>query len=222
MSVLCKSYRQDLLVSGYVRAIEEICIDSLLQNVPTAINDIIYLYQMLYDGWSRRYSNKRILISNNSRMILVDKNGDRTAFGASVISPQNIKIFRWRIKMISAKDGFKETPSFIGVIADDEEAMRGYHDSLGWSRCGYQLCGGSGELYCNYHETKCIATNSYQCRFHKEGDVLEMTLDLNELTISYALNGQDFGVAFHNIKPRNYRLAWSTFNAKGAVFLLLE
>ena len=152
-------------------------------------------------------------------MITVSEMGDKTAFGSSVISQG---IFRWRIQMISAGVGDTETSSFIGIIVDDEETLVGYNDDLNWHRTGYQLCGSTGTLYCNYKESlNCISAGKYGCRFMAEGDILEITLDLNEYTLSFMLNDEDFGVAFKNITKRNYRLAWSSFNAMGATFLLL-
>ena len=40
-------------------------------------------------------------------------------------------------------------------------------------------------------------------------NVIEMILDLNKLTLSFIIDGKDYGVAFENIKPSRYKACMS-------------
>ena len=53
-----------------------------------------------------------------------------------------------------------------------------------------------------------------------EGDIIEMELDLNNLTIKYIINGKDYGIAFNNIENCNYRAA-VTIDGGGSSITLL-
>ena len=61
----------------------------------------------------------------------------------------------------------------------------------------------------------------YGQSFDKINDILTMTLDLKQYTLSYSLNGKDFGVAFDRIKEQNYRLAVSFLHNVGTELQLL-
>ena len=52
-----------------------------------------------------------------------------------------------------------------------------------------------------FYETYKIIKRNIWC---KDGDVLEMTLDLDQATLSFKVNDEDFGAVFKNIKKRSY------------------
>ena len=45
--------------------------------------------------------------------------------------------------------------------------------------------------------------------FEKEGDTIELHLDMDDKTLSYTINGKNYGVAVRYIDQGNYRLAVS-------------
>ena len=65
-------------------------------------------------------------------------------------------------------------------------------------------------------------TNNYECRWSNKDEILVVILDLNEKTLSFKVNDKDVGVALKNIKPANYRLAFSKLECKGSEFVLLQ
>ena len=38
-----------------------------------------------------------------------------------------------------------------------------------------------------------------------DGDIIEMILDMNKMTLSYKVNDKEYGVAFHNIDNTKYK-----------------
>ena len=208
---------QELLVWGFVREIEKIY---KIRNIPFEINDIIYVYQKICDRWSRKYSSKQIKINQSGSVITVDSDQlYPTAFGGVIVNKDIQGSFKWRLKILSLiydGDYGMEAP-YIGIIIDDEKNLVKYKDDDNWDDCGYQLCAANGILCCNMS----FRTEPYWCKWCKDGDILEMTLDLNARTLSYKVNDKDFGVAFSNIKQANYRLALSMDKSKGSKFELL-
>ena len=213
-----RDYRRELLVWGYIRQLEKIHND---MNIPIEINDIIYLFQRIYDQWDKKYSNEHIMIDQEKSMITFNAPNNHefvTAFGSHSVSKG---IFKWKIKLLSfVNNGLHGGSPFVGIIEDKEELVQS-SQSGDWDGYGYQFCGGSGNLYSEwaYRENKAI---DYGCKWKEEGDVIEMILDLDDYTLSFSVNGEGFGVAFKNIMDTNYRLVLSAFNCKGSQFGMLE
>ena len=60
----------------------------------------------------------------------------------------------------------------------------------------------------------------YGDRYCKQGDVIEMILNLNKLQLSYKVNGEDYGIAFNNISDTTYRAALCLHYSGDSVELL--
>ena len=208
-----KNRRRELLVAGYVRNLETL----LTINVPIEITDIIYLYQRLLDTWNRKYSHKDITIDENAGIMKINVAEHVTAYGTLVVSKG---VFKWKIKILSTDEG-TNAPSWIGIVEDDESLLQRYYNNSNWDHNGCQLCGGSGSLYSKQVGIIKNAMN-YNCRWSEQGDVLEMTLDLDQQKLSFVVNGEDFGVRFENVKLSKYRIAWTSFCAKNAEFMFLD
>ena len=59
---------------------------------------------------------------------------------------------------------------------------------------------------CLTNPIQCLGPGrSYGCECN-ENDIIEMTLDCNQWTLSYKINDKDFGKAF-DVKPNKYRAA---------------
>ena len=53
-----------------------------------------------------------------------------------------------------------------------------------------------------------------------EGDIIEMHLELKQLTLSYKINGQDYGIAFKDIEQTEYKAAIWVGGEASAIKLL--
>merc|ERR1712228_1023042 len=75
---------------------------------------------------------------------------------------------------------------------------------------GYAYCGPQGVL--TNPEAPGNGGDNYGVRC-KSGDVVEMTLDLDRRTLSFAVNEKDYGVAFNEIAEGEYRAAVTLYAA---------
>ena len=147
--------------------------------------------------------------------------GFATAYGSATITE---KVHKWLIKiMVLHRDEEKYLVApYIGIIEDKEEYLRESQNDDKWEDHGYQLCGGrnSGYTYSQIEGGDHV-TDHYGCIWDKEGDVLEINLDLEKRTLAFKLNEKDYGVAFSNIKQTSYRLALTLYRCKEGKFALL-
>ena len=205
-----KDEKGELLVAGYVRNIEKVY---KILNIPIEINDIIYLYQRLYDEWNKEYSSKKLIIDETGCMITFNTSARAIAVGSHIVENGTCI---WRIKMKSftydpKSDG---SPPYVGIIEHVEEIG----NFRRWSKSiEYELCGKSGRLL---HSHK-IIKNKSDCRWNKEGDILEITLDLQEQTLSFKVGDVDYGVLFSNVRRTKWRLALGGYRCENSQFLLL-
>ena len=194
---------QELLVWGYVRENERAY---KIRNMPLDINKVIYLYLKLCDEWNVQHSSQNMKI-DKTRSIIHVKTSYATAYGDTVVSQGK---FVWRLQISSPNDDDTETfeSPYIGIIEDKRLLLKKYRDSAKWDMHGYQLlAGGDGSIYTRMTHSKNDKTRKYQCVWMEEGDILEMTLDLNHRTLSFKVNDKDFGIGVSDIKQTKYRLA---------------
>ena len=204
--------KKELLVAGYVREIEN---HYKIRNIPTEIKDMIYLYQQFHDIWSEKYSHKDIIIDRKKGTFKVTSKYDITVYGSQVVSSGTST---WKIKILWTPQS--ELESWIGIIEDKSaEILAKYANDFAWDRFGYQLSCFNGLLYSGMEK---VRSPSYGCEWKRQGDIMEMTLDLNEGTLKFKVNDRDFGVAFKNIKQSRYRLALSTYDAEEAEFMMFD
>ena len=206
--------RKELLVYGFVREIQEAY--KTLQ-MPMEITEIIHLYQKLCDEWSKKYCNPFIEIDTLGCMVYSTSGADLTAYGTHVVSDG---IYKWRIKIIQLTTFGASHPPYIGIIENDEKYITAYTNNINWEKYGYQLAARSGRLY-GYVGVNSPKTSDYKCIWQENGDVLEMTLDLNKGTLSFMVNNVDYGPAFMQIKKTNYRFIMSLSGCAGSKFQFL-
>ena len=206
-----------LLVAGYVKEISE---QYKIKNIPLEINDMIYLYQRLCDEWSQKYKTDNISVDTANAMITADDKERIKILGSHIVSEG---VFTWKIKMISFTYTSEHGgPPFVGIVEDDadwlDEFFQGENqDNTFWYRRGYQYCCKTGDRF----SQNGYDSSGYGTGWKNDGEILEMTLDLNHGTLCFKVNDMDHGVAFENIKPKNWRLAFSTFESKESKFMLL-
>ena len=207
---------QKLLVAGYMRKVEK---NHISLTIPAEINDIIYLYQRYCDQWDDEISSDDINIDEQSSIITIDDNEYCTAFGKHIVTQG---IFVWRLKFVTVKRDGWHAPPYVGIMENNDKNIKQYGgNSMGlWERDGYQLCTGNSTL-CGPSNEDHIITDNYQCLWTKQDDILEITLDLNQLTLSFKVNDKDYGIAFSNIRKTQYRLVLSALGLGGSQFALL-
>ena len=203
--------RRELLVWGYIRDIGKIYKS---MTIPIEINDIIYLYQRIYAKWSKEYSNEDLSIDEES--LKFDTKYVSTAFGDNEIKEG---VFRWKLKMMTNTMDYKKYNAYpyVGIIESNTGNFEGFRSRGSWQRVGCQLCANGG-LWGAYGNS---TSTSSQCKWNKQGDILEIILDLNERTLRFGVNGSDCDTGFDDIKQTSYRLALTAGNAAGTEFVFV-
>ena len=191
---------QRLLISGYVRNMERVYI---FENIPNVINDIIYLFLKFYDQWSTKYSSSKIEIDKDGLSFVVKEDACHSAFGEHVVRDG---LFVWRIQiMVNQIDADEHEGPYVGVIVDNEDNLARYADGDNWEDCGYQWCAVNGTFVTN-NKMSCSGRGNYLLEWDGKGDILEISLNLNELTLRFKVNDKDRGVAVKDIEKTAYRL----------------
>ena len=148
-----------LLVWGYIRNIQKMYGDL---ETSLEINDIIYLYQRLYDEWDEKCKSSDISIN-------ADKSWINVCGTASVTDG----IFKWKIKIISFPELIFPDQPYVGIIIDNEQNLICHSNDVDFDYGGYLICGGDGDFY-SMGAYKDALEN---CKWQKSGDILEMISD---------------------------------------------
>eukprot|EP00483_Globobulimina_turgida_P006239 UN06249 len=174
-----------ILISGYIRRIERLY-ESIV--IPIDIYRLIYLYQHVNDKWSTKYLIDEVAIDETGTYLRKSTKQLATSFGSHVVS---YGIFKWELTLTKFMQHFRyySMVPVVGVIEDNEHNLTLYQNSPLWDKCGYQLCGGSSLLFGMKKYGN--ITKNYQCKFKHWGDKLDIILNLNDLTITFVLNGRN-------------------------------
>lgn len=205
--------RRELLVSGFVRNMEK---EYEIENIPLEINDIIYLYQKYCDEWSQDLSGDGIIIDQTQNIMIIDKSEPTTAYGSTTISEGS---FVWRLKLLKLNRHLFSAPPYIGIIKDEPDNLKQYRNDADWEQVGYQLCAGRGKLWIEWGSEAIEKDKDGDLLWIEPGDIIEITLDLNQQLLYFEVNGKKNG--FKNISKTKYRLALSVRDLNGSKFQLL-
>ena len=103
----------------------------------------------------------------------------------------------------------------IGIIKNDKELLNKFAHADEWAvrGHGYGIIGNSGERRSKaFNLSRALSEPKYLDRPHRfchKEDSISIHLDLKNCTLSYTANDKDYGIAFHDIEPNDYRLAIS-------------
>lgn len=220
-------YHQDsidkevLLVAGYIRNID------IKKIIPDVIKDEIYKYQkLMYDKWDKKYSHQDMIIdddgTNDVSILTYSTVNALRAYGSQVIDHG---IFTWKIKIISTGDWNPySTEANIGIIEDNEKVLTQDQEDEDWfeTEHGYQFDSGNGAVYTSNKFAEIIRGASKYQREFKSNDIFEMTLNLEERTLSFNINKCGSWTAVRNIAKVNYRLIMTNYHREGAQFALIH
>ena len=203
--------RGELLVWG---RLEKEC---QIDNIPEDINNIILLFQKVCDLWDREYSNTDLEFDEDGSSVILKNDAWVTAYGQAVVKSD---IYKWRIKIenLEQDQKYREGP-YVVIIVDKVQYLKQYISSDGWDEDGYQLLAGLGNIaFCIGEQVEFES----DCSWSKEGDILEITLDMNARTLMFVVNDdEDTAIICSNIMQSEYRLALTPGRLHGAKFVLL-
>ena len=176
MDIISQKNRDKLTVSGYVRQ------KTNDRNIPLEIINIILDYFLIIlDSWDSTY-NAHLKITDEYKVENLKKLQHNAAYGNLVIKEG--EIYKWKIKLTKYKfvGGNRHAP-YIGIIKDSADLN--YYKTHGhnFKDDGYLFCCGARQVLRPGNKKYGGSGNSTY--FNKVGDIIEMTLDLNNYTLSY-------------------------------------
>ena len=184
--------KTDILSTGYIRQQIENVFKLL---IPSEIKYLCFQFWFINvcDEWDKKFSNNAYQIDGQcvTTNISISEEYQASAFGSHIVESG---IYSWIIKLNTDIDWI-----CIGVIQNDEKILKEYVNSADYEYYGGSLYSG-GSTY--FEESE----KGYGCAFGDKDDIIEMTLDMNKHTISYKINGKDYGIAYDKMRHDKYRL----------------
>lgn len=210
MEIVVKNF--DKLVVGYIRVIELKYCKNILRALPKIF--IILIIDLLKpcDEWNKNIKGKGIYINkclcsttkNKKSRVLYDLIWG-SVFGCKVIKNG---IFIWEIKInkICHNNGWN---FLVGIIKNNKLYMQKIKNSnlMKHSHNFNEIYGWSCGIY-----NSLLNHKNYDKKYGKtcnEGDIIQVILNLNNMTLSYKVNNIDYGIAYNNIIKTEYRIVVS-------------
>lgn len=205
----------DILVSGYIR---QKIMDLYELNVPIELIKLCFLfwYSKTCDTWDESLCHQLVEINKKGTCFKFvngscpdNNSGLSSVFGNNCI--HSSEIFTWNIRFNT-----KVSWACIGIIKDDQNVL---YQNITDNNYGRDNPG----CFLTNHGTMCFEWNrirKYCDRFDQKGDLIEMTLNMKEHTLSYKINGMDYGIAHDKLMEDSYRLVVSVSDRNEEIELL--
>eukprot|EP01084_Bolivina_argentea_P220486 373652_1 len=174
------------------------------------------------DSWYNEIKGDYISISG--RTCTMTKDGWRNScYSAHVV---HSGIYRWKLKVIATK--WTEDLQ-IGIILDDAKQMNRGKNGQCDHNSSYMMVTirgvyvmrnldmTQGTCFMQYRGNS--SQKSYGTHCSSVGNEIEVVLNLNDLTLSYVINGKDYGV-MTKVDKMSYRLAVTLLNAQHSLQIL--
>lgn len=210
-------FEHDLLVIGWIKNEIERKYNHL--KVPFALKQLCYRF------WLIKVSDKWDIEQYDKQRISVHDDGSITAkkiYACSIYGKHQVDIGRkyiWTLKMNKWCCGWSSIVAqpYIGIIKSDIKLLKKCETMVPKGNSAY----GWGASKAKIDGQKAYESISYGEKCIKPNDIIEMSLDLQNMTLSYKINGNDYGVAFKDIDPCSYRLFVSFYHGKGTQLQLV-
>ena len=195
------------LVNGYIRGIQEILSNDTYHNIPPLINTICALFYNLADEWSRNDVASQYEINGNKLKISNESAKGVHHQSAYLTNTVHSGKHHWRFKLSVYKGSFYVV---IGIIKDTAERM--VDKLLGQkANTAYAMDVAYNEINNHKSDNQWQKGNAVQC---KEGDIIDMYLDLDKLELSFGVNDKHYGKT-HDIDGDCGYSAGVTFKTNG-------
>ena len=200
------SKRSTKLAFGYVRECEKNNEPNL--SVPEAIKYLCLLFLNQTDKFNKKLSSKSITINENERSVATSRLSLilQNVYLQNIINSKENLTHIWRFRLNKLRDassliGIQRVSTAVPYTSGEyfDMAHFGYSgDRLGYGYATHGILTGSdGRSWGNWYGVKC-----------KQGDIFSMEVNCKEMTVSFEINDQKFGIAF-NIAQGEYRAAIS-------------
>ena len=209
------------LIFGYVHQIEQ---NYKNMNIPIDIINLVAYFYLLYDEWDVNEKSECIQLSNNNTCI---QNIDTTKgyytmssiFGTTICKRDNGK-YEWKLQVTNTNTNHQfedmNGSNVIGIIKigryRDKSKNIDLDDDFLRSFYGYGVCHGKAKATCNVPVAvffDSLQDSKYGELFANINDTMTVCLDMDNYTLSYNINGTDYGKAFDVDKDSDYKFAVS-------------
>ena len=190
------------IVSGYIRNMQlSLPTNNPFYNIPQIVNVLCALYSVNYDEWDEQCSGPNYEISEDGHIITMTKDEcEETAFMKQIIN--NKGKYHWKFKLTDNPKGYRILLGIFKQKCDPKLHIKKFLTST--INSAYTIDLNSGWIM--FHDKIEDSVKRYMDRCKKD-DILDMYLNFNDLTLSFALNGENKGVAFKGIDNCQYRVA---------------
>ena len=204
--------RNKLLLDGYFRNCQKELfqvemIDNAYFNIPEISKSICLLYYGLSDAWDPKYVGDTYKLLDNQTIKHVGEEGFgnvKSAYGTAIISDGE---YHWKFTIKKYSAGANTWSIVIGIWKTTSSPTPPIEHYTWFTRYGngYGFVLGDGKLVVLRGNT---SENTKYAKDYvaADGDIIDMYLDLNKATLSYTINGTDYGVA-RNVERTSYRAA---------------
>ena len=162
------------------------------------------------DEWDIKIYGDNIKIINNDRVICneIQSYCYRSVFGKNIY---NLGKHHWKLEIKQCNDGYCAWNMLIGCMKIDEKNKNKnkiFHRNSHFTSSdhGYGFIGNLSYLT-NPKDGGHGTDRKYGKKFINIGDIIDIYLDLDELSLSYKINNIPYGIAFDNLQKTKYCLA---------------
>ena len=200
------AFKKSQLVHGYIQ------FKISFRDVPYDIIRLIDQFLCFCDRWDASYLAKdgmKIEVNKNT-IIISNTSRTTTAYGQAVFDKTTgIQVCKLKLLDDSNPCGWF---ALIGIVQNNDKwLIRNLNSSSGFrGRKGYGFIAGRGQIVSVPKNDLKSVRKPYGEIFGKQGDTMEVVLDVKMGELKYIVNDTDYGIAFDDIdQNKEYRLAIS-------------
>eukprot|EP01084_Bolivina_argentea_P102139 183032_1 len=155
------------------------------------------------DSWDLMFKSSDIKISDKH---IVFNDGSNDGYWHRILGKKQCKPstgkYHWTLKLVDVYPISNGLKILVGVCPKDNWDK---YSTGGNEQYFYSFRGSNPTVACPEKLTK--VTRVYGEKFEKLDDIIDVYLDTNNFTLSYKINGHDYGIACSNLPKTTYRLA---------------
>lgn len=202
-------------IFGYIRKIEALfeC------TIPTLVIHWCLLYYFVDDEFSDYNLGPGYELGDNKKIMKLTTLQYGSVYLTNIVE---YGVHRWKFRILQVNG--KHYYMTIGVSKTKAEIDRGTRvdnyfadDGYGWI-VNYQRTTQNRNKDCG--DTVFMGRPKYGIKDCESGDIIEMTLDLNDRTLYYSVNKENWGVAFSDIEMTSYRAVVSANKVNDSIELI--
>ena len=200
-----KRIKTDILVCGFIREGGTQC--ELL--IPDDINTICFLFWFIKvcDEWDKKYLADGVEI-NGQMMKAPDTFEWTSVYGRHSIDKGS---YTWEVTIKASCQWFS-----FGLIEDKPDILEEFIESINYVDAHGCVLHDNGKFY----RGSTSPLKDYSAAFEDADAKITMTLDMDNHTLRYIVNGKDYGVVTDKLDKKKYRMVVTVWNDKDGVELL--